>query len=130
MNREVKFRVWDKDKKIMLDPSIFTIDWLNNNFITYNGNNFYFHDIHSAQQFTGLKDKNGKEIYEGDIVNFTIPGITHGPEPEFEKNQEVKWDNEYGMWVFGKNDFSMLDRIDKKTLEIVGNIFETLELLK
>jgi uncharacterized phage protein (TIGR01671 family) len=85
-----------------------------------------------TQRFTGLVDKNGREIYEGDLVDFTIPDITHGPETDYEKAAEVWYDNEIAAFCFGRYkdgsgmDFSytMLDCIDSKSFEIVGNIFQ------
>lgn len=67
-NREIKFRAWDIVKKKMCNK--LTIDYCNE----YGFNNAYheddsgFGDIPILMQFTGLKDKNEKEIYEGDIV--------------------------------------------------------------
>ena len=51
------------------------------------------------------------EIYEGDIVNFTLPGHTHGPETEIYKNEPVWWDEESTGFVFGKKN-TMMDGRD------------------
>lgn len=82
------------------------------------------------QQFTGFLDKNGKEIYEGDIVDFEQNGHTHGPERESWENNEVFFDEKYGQWTFNRDYLlSMLDDIDPKSFIIKGNIFENPELL-
>ena len=75
MNREIKFRAYLSKKKIMVQPcylEIFKDGSLavgeNNNWI-----NSYDASGENIMQYTGLKDKNGKEIYEGDIVRCNKP---------------------------------------------------------
>lgn len=107
----------------------------------------YDRERFTLQQFVNLIDKSGREIYEGDLVNFHIPGITHGREPNDVQNAEVYWSTEDACWMFGRYHvpaqpypqgfmfgkssepydwgYSMADDIDPKSLEVVGNIFET-----
>lgn len=63
MNREIKFRAWDGKK--MIDNYCFLNKNKGNHFFAEDENEFG--NIIAVMQYTGLKDKNGKEIYEGDI---------------------------------------------------------------
>lgn len=120
MNRKLKVRVWDEKYSVWVKDPIFI---------------YPFTDIvkqgHVIQLFTGLIDKNGKEIYEGDLINFSVNHtVCLGDQDIIEwKNQKVFYDEENASFIFGEvYEYTMLDRILEKSLEVVGNIFENPEL--
>ena len=84
-------------------------------------------------QFTGLTDKNGKEIYEGDILGEWF--IADG-KPLRSANQ-VFWNDKLASWVIDnsfKHDKSFFDflyeELENCTFEIIGNIYQNPDLLK
>jgi len=114
--REIKFRVWDTDENEM--------HWLVNNIdqvdqeVTRQSELLDMHEEYGypIMQYTGLKDKNGKKIYEGDILK-SISGMG-----------EVYWNNEIGAWAWPPGeDWGM---IEDKNIEVIGNIYENPEKLK
>jgi hypothetical protein len=121
--REIKFRAWD-DKQIVLDW--FYVDEGNGHLIPSQRQ----HHAVVLMQYTGLKDKNGKEIYEGDVV-MSPSGV-----------REVAWNQlhlSWGLWTNGGQHENMLaDWInddgtapkewEDKSLEVIGNIYENPEL--
>lgn len=110
-NREIKFRAWDKINQAMLNWEGISREDIGR---ILKGDIDYL----TPSEFTGLLDKNGKEIYEGDIVKHEN-GI-----------KEVKWEN-LG-WGFDSNSF-VCDCEGgfnpSEDCEIIGNIFSNPELL-
>lgn len=110
--REHKFRAWDIMKKIMNHPKL----W--DNTMPSNWNEHYI-----LLQFTGLKDKNGVYIYEGDITFHNAHNTTCF----------IEFHNEYICFVGKcKKDglFYYYQSLDSKNLEVIGNIYQNPELLK
>src|SRR5690348_8912819 len=79
-------------------------------------------DPKSVGQYTGLKDKNGNEIYEGDIMKF----------PFYSQAFEIVWNNDgcyyEGIYHDGSDDFAMC-KSEAEASEVIGKIYENPELL-
>jgi uncharacterized phage protein (TIGR01671 family) len=117
--REIKFRFWKKETKQMF-PDVFAPETPS------------FGDVigvirldFEMMQFTGLKDKNGKEIYEGDIVQYQQKGTHIVAEVVFEKSGF----NVKDFYESSQNDPSMAFA-ENHLFWVVGNICENPELLK
>ena len=123
--REIKFRAWDKEKKII--GNVLGIDILHKEIFFSNENvdcyeHTDFKDI-ELMQYTGLKDKNNKEIYEGDIVKLrTNHGIGVVKNYDEWGAFVVEYIKPRPLAVLGTNYY-------KEDIEVIGNIYENPELL-
>lgn len=142
MQDRFRFRVWNIKNKEMIYNAEIAYDGTNYNTKWQIGNNTndghvdcfgyyldYEHEDYEIMQCTGMKDKNGKLIYEGDIIqipdDYDTYGMFAGEKREIYFNEggfrlKPKWNkNSRGNWLEDTKDF-----------EVIGNIYENPELLE
>jgi len=107
-NRIIKFRAWDNHNHRMLD--------IGNDLPSYQG--------WEIMQFTGLKDRHGKEIYEGDIIETGV-GTKH----------QIEWNSNLAAWTIDGLEYFIVNMptgepiATHKFSEVIGNIYEDTSLI-
>lgn len=130
-----RFRAWDKDFKTMYEADdIVYIDFEEKQICVKTlfferASRYDFNDI-VLMQSTGLKDKNGKEIFEGDIIAINLEGIETPITAKVFQNRKI------GILMFhafeDNEDVPMVELLEGNSVEfaIIGNIWENPELLE
>ena len=123
--REIKFKAWDKQRGKFITPGyMFDINGDGRISLALDGNSVGGDGVNGERvellQYTGLKDKNGREIYEGDIMR-----DTHGNHRE---EHQVYWAKSMGAWACDIGE-EWGDMSGSYTWEVIGNIYENPGLL-
>lgn len=140
MSREIRFRAW-VGNKMLADVGI--IPFLNEGSVYQDqyGSFFLRGDNNNLMQYTGLKDKNDKEIYEGDIVECEqlqdlgkFKGVVHSSDGERHyggENSPIIYDPRIYLdtSAFGNGVSNNKHMIFHKNPEVIGNIHENPELI-
>ena len=122
--RTIKFRIFNKKIKSYIDiySSAIMIDELNN-----------LNDNLIVEWCTGLHDKNGKEIFEGDKLRDDY----HDEDTVIEDYSVVVWDGKLCQWAIdnsfaqdGSSYTNLVEYFGRENLEIIGNVFENADLVK
>ena len=141
--REIKFRAWDNRISKMSKPFAFgqILNFCDKSGL---GHMKSICDYHKIMQFTGLKDKNGKEIYESDIVRILYTDWSSKSDSDPRTLEQYLIDiSHVGQVVFNDNSwevkkhsikyndfiFSSINHGKYGFIEVIGNIYENPELL-
>ena len=123
MNRILKFRAWDEDRKEMIKVN--TIYFNNSNGLYINS---LLAENMQLMQYTGLKDSYSVDIYEGDILR-----VTDEADEVSELNSDtgigvVEWLDKWGFWNVSNIENGLGDILNRSHVEVMGNIWQNPKL--
>lgn len=133
MNRKIKFRAWNEVSEKMLNWNDFLDTNMKNTFIAPESTGLIL------MQYTGLHDENGKEIYEGDIIEFSYDVFTGNFDTKVGRGTIEFIDGAFYIKPFeiegrkvkdtDNEEWFLLYTVNTDTLEVIGNIYDNPELL-
>ncbi len=116
-NRQIKYRVWSKDTMLSYNEICHHPLW-------------WFNDGDKVtQQFTGLVDKNGKDIYEGDIIETFTSQVSMFKGRQLFKIVWLKETANFIIWQSNSVWWTITEEYMNNHCKIIGNIFENKDLL-
>ena len=126
-----RYRAWDKEFKemVQVDALVFEEQIIK---VTYKNGNVVKEDLKNyvLMQSTGLTDKNGKEIFEGDILSIETD------EENVKVKLEVSWDSKHALFVFDSKKYNAKEALGELfednpyPFKIIGNVWEDPELVE
>lgn len=128
MSREIKFRGWDGKNMFIIDVlALSECAWSCPDY-NHRGVSMPYQPQITVMQFTGLKDKNRKNIYEGDVIKSDTTGALW----EIKFGRTFNFIGWYGSHIDTKEKVAInfdFDNDNNSAIEVVGNIYENPELI-
>ena len=127
--RDIKFRVWDNERNAMLNSKSVDIDFFEGK-IEITSDTIRYDEVYTDEikdfelmQYIGLEDKNGREIYEGDIITITLDtgNVITGSVGMNNGQWSIKYYDRY---------YSLVSIWYEMQPEVIGNIYENPKLLE
>lgn len=126
MRRKLKFRVWDKSREQWANYGL-ALEAGEDGFLEFRGRTLDGEDM-AIQQFTGMRDKFGKDVFEGDHVSLESSSFSDKEHKSHPEDFEVVFSDALGSYLFIRGDrrICVNDGANLFSLKVIGNIFEGL----